>query len=74
MRQIKLKTQGEKGWHYGDQVKILKGMQELVGQTGRVIAAEGEYLRVKLDYPVYIKEVGIVKDDIWMPSTIRKLK
>ena len=74
--QIYLRTPGDKGWHYGDRVKIKpgKGTDEFANKTGMVIGAEGEYLRIRIDEPVQVKGVGWVQDDLWMPYTLRKIQ
>jgi len=75
-REVKLVDYDQRGWHYGDRVKIKSGggMSEFYGKTGSVISAEGEYLRIKLDEPVMVKGVGMVSDDLWMPSLLTKIK
>jgi hypothetical protein len=51
-------------------VKILKGMKEFVGKTGRIIDEEKmkhspKRSRVRLDKPVDVPGVGLVTDDLW---------
>lgn len=55
-------------------VKILGGMSEFIGQTGVVIARDGEHLRVKLDRPVMIEGIGLVTDDLWEPRLLRTVR
>jgi len=76
-RNLKLVDYDKPGWHYGDHVKLLNNQgrkDEFSGSGGIIIAAEGEYLRVKLDKPIHIEGIGIVKDDLWMPYLLRKTK
>lgn len=75
-RNITLKGYDQPGWHYGDSVRIkpIGGMKEFYGKTGTVIGAEGEYLRIRLDFPVDIHGVGRVSDDLWMPYTLKKIR
>lgn len=74
---LKLVDYSKPGWHYGDHVKILNNQgrkDKFTGSGGTVIAAEGEYLRIKLDEPINIKGVGMVTNDLWMPYLLRKTK
>ena len=73
-RMLRLVDRQEKGWHYGDRVEIKAGLKEFIGKTGYIIGAENEYLRVNLDTPVNIPGVGKVEDDLWIPSTLKKIK
>ena len=61
---------------YGQHVKIKPGygMKEFSGKTGTVIGVEDEYLRVSLDNSIHIPGVGWVSDDLWMPSSLNKVK
>ena len=63
---------------YGARVRVKPvkggGLGEFGGHKGTVIGIEGEYLRIKLDEPVYVKGVGMVRDDLWMPYTVTKLR
>lgn len=61
---------------YGATVKIKpgRGLDEFAGKTGTVIGIEDEYLRIKFAEPVYVKGVGMVKDDLWMPHTVSKVR
>jgi hypothetical protein len=43
-----------------------------VGKKGRVVAREYGQYRVKLDEPVKVKGVGLVKDDLWDAQFLKK--
>jgi len=64
----------------GKRVRILGGMQEFVGKTGTIIAAEklGKhepmYYRVRLDTPVEIPLVGLVRDDLWQGHMLKTIR
>jgi len=75
-RDLYLRSSGDRGWHYGDRVQVRPegGMSEFRNVKGTVIGAEGEYLRIKFDSPVNVRSVGLVKDDLFMPHTIRKIR
>ncbi len=52
----------------GQRVKIVAGMREFLGQTGRIIDTEGKrpvMYRVRLDEPLYVENVGTVTSDLW---------
>jgi len=61
----------------GKRVKILGGMPEFVGRTGTIIGTEklGRnepiYYRVRMDTPVDIPGVGLVRDDLWQGNLLK---
>jgi hypothetical protein len=55
-------------------VKILGGMSEFIGQTGRVQGKEDGLYRVILDTPVTVPGVGIVTSDLWEPRLLRTIR
>ena len=59
---------------YGRHVKILGGMKEFVGKTGMVVDREGKLLRVYLDQPVEIPNLGMVTDDLWEPRLLKTIR
>jgi hypothetical protein len=75
-RELHLRQPGDSGWHYGDRVKVKPegGMSEFRNVTGTVIGAEGEYLRIEFDSPVHVKGMDPVRDDIFMPYTVKKIR
>ena len=60
----------------GKRVRILPGggMAEFHGKTGTIVNVEGEYYRVRLDAPVEIPVVGLVRDDLWIGSLLRTIR
>jgi hypothetical protein len=61
---------------YGRRVEIKPqgGMKEFWGKTGTVVGKEMKMLRVKLDEPVHIPGVGMVKDDLWEPGLLKTIR
>ena len=62
-----------RGWQYGDRVKVKPDRMGFGSHFGTVIGIEDEYLRIKFDEPVDVKGVGLVRDDLFMPYTVRKV-
>lgn len=58
---------------YDQHVKIMGGMKEFVGQTGRIIAKEGNMYRVKLDNPVEVPYAGRVTSDLWEGRFLKRV-
>lgn len=62
----------------GTRVRINEGMREFIGSTGTVICHEqdGRTLlnRVRLDSPVEVPMVGLVKDDLWANEFLTRLR
>lgn len=60
----------------GKRVRIAAGggMREFIGCTGEIVAVEGEYYRVRLDTPVQIEGVGLVRDDLWMGHLLKTVR
>jgi len=60
----------------GRNVRILKGggMPEFFGQTGTITDIEDGMYRVRLDTPVCIPGVGLVRDDLWEGHFLKTLK
>ena len=58
----------------GQTVKILGGMKEFHGKIGTIGAKEGKAYRVHLHEPVHIPGVGHVKDDLWEPQHLKRIK
>jgi hypothetical protein len=59
-------------------VKILGGMREFIGRTGRIIdntETDGRTVmyRVRLDSPVLIEGLGEVQDDLWSGKLLRNI-
>jgi len=63
---------------YGPNVKILAGMSEFIGKTGTIIDSEKDgrvtMYRVRLDTPVDIPGVGLVRDDLWAGEYLRRVR
>ncbi len=59
---------------YGQRVKILRGMNDFVGKTGRIISKEGKQFRVKFDEPIEVQGIGKVTSDLWDGNMIRTIK
>lgn len=62
----------------GQRVKVLAGMTEFVGSTGRVVdntERDGRttMYRVRLDVPVNVPGVGLVTDDLWAVEYLKKV-
>jgi hypothetical protein len=60
----------------GQQVRILGGMSEFVGKTGTIVGVElgrPVMFRVRLDKPVEVPYVGLVKDDLWEGNLLRRV-
>jgi hypothetical protein len=60
----------------GEYVRINAGMNEFVGSTGTIVGVEGikpKMYRVRLDEPVSIPSVGLVKDDLWEGSHLKRV-
>ncbi|SEP09835.1 hypothetical protein SAMN02990966_03957 [Rhodospirillales bacterium URHD0017] len=55
-------------------VKILEGVQQLVGQTGVIVDKEDKHYRVKLNQPVEVPGVGLVTSDLWLPSALKVIR
>lgn len=59
-------------------VQILNGMREFVGKTGVVVGHEKlgrqTFNRVRLDEPVEVSGVGLVKDDLWESNCLKTLR
>jgi hypothetical protein len=49
-------------------------MAEFVGKTGVIIAREGMLLRVRLDEPVDVPNVGNVTDGLWEPRLLKTFR
>lgn len=63
----------------GMRVKILSGMSEFVGKTGEIVdnsERDGRITmyRVRLDTPVQIPHVGLVRDDLWAGEYLRGIR
>lgn len=62
----------------GTRVKVNGGMDELIGAKGIVVAHEKDgpvtMNRVRLDHPVEVVGVGLVKDDLWDSSLLKRCK
>ncbi|MEW6199782.1 MAG: hypothetical protein AB1601_14105 [Planctomycetota bacterium] len=63
----------------GKRVRILGGMQEFVGLTGTIVdvekhSREPAYYRVRLDTPVEIPMVGLVRDDLWQGRMLKTIR
>jgi len=58
----------------GQTVKIISGMKEFHGKIGTIGAKEGKAYRVHLHEPVHIPGVGHVKDDLWEPQHLKRIK
>ena len=58
----------------GQKVKITGGMKEFVGRTGIVAFKEDGLYRVRLDEPVNIPGIGIVRDDLWGGSFLKRIR
>ena len=54
-------------------VRILAGLPEMIGKTGKVIGKEGKMLRVRFDTPIYIEGIGEVFDDLWEPRLLKTI-
>jgi hypothetical protein len=72
--ELKFKTWGERGWHFGDRVKITDSHGIFKNKIGTAIGVEGEYIRIQLDKPVNIPGVGMVTNDLWMPHLLKKIR
>ncbi len=63
----------------GKRVRILGGMQEFVGKIGTIVdvekhSREPAYYRVRLDTPVQIPLVGLVRDDLWQGHMLKTIR
>ncbi len=63
----------------GRRVTITGGMPEFVGRTGTIVGVEytnGRNLlyRVRLDEPVEVPGVGLVRDDLWESRYLRNVR
>ncbi len=61
----------------GRSVQIKAGMKEFVGKTGVVQYREDgpdRLYRVRLDEPVYVHSVGLVRDDLWNRASLKLLR
>lgn len=59
---------------YGRSVRILSGLDEFVGKTGTVIDKEDRMYRIRLDTPVRVEGVGVVRDDLWERNGFKLLR
>lgn len=59
---------------YMRSVKIKSGMTEFIGCTGQIVGQEMKMYRVRLDEPVMIPGVGMVKDDLWERACFNVLR
>jgi hypothetical protein len=60
----------------GQRVKIMAGMTEFVGKLGTIVDVEQgrpPMYRVRLDQPVEIPYVGLVRDDLWEGKLLRRI-
>jgi hypothetical protein len=63
----------------GKRVRIVGGMPEFVCQTGTIIdiekhSHEPAYYRVRLDTPVEIPLVGLVRGDLWQGRMLKTIR
>lgn len=59
----------------GQQVRILGGMAEFVGELGEIVDYEGDGMyRVELSRPVFIEGIGEVHDDLWNGPMLRTVR
>lgn len=63
---------------YGARVQVLMGMTEFVGKTGTVVGWEKDgrtwLNRVKLDVPVEVPGVGVVRSDLWASEYLKGVR
>jgi hypothetical protein len=52
-------------------VRLLRGV---VGRTGTIAFKEGDLCRVRLDEPVDVPGVGMVCDDLWEGSFLKRVR
>jgi hypothetical protein len=64
-------THAHRSRTYGRRVRIVGGMAEFIGKIGTVIGREGPLLRVRLDEPVEVENVGRVTDELWEPRLLK---
>jgi hypothetical protein len=60
-------------------VRITGGMSEFIGRTGKIVDDSDRdgrttLYRVRLDEPVEIPHVGLVSDDLWPGSMLKKVR
>ena len=60
----------------GKNVRILGGMSEFIGQLGTIVDYErrDRLYRVELDEPVYVPNVGEVRDDLWEGRLLKTIR
>jgi hypothetical protein len=58
----------------GQRVRITAGMGEFVGKTGTIQWKEDGLYRVRLDEPVEVPYVGLVRDDLWEGKLLRRIR
>jgi hypothetical protein len=51
--------------------RLLRGF---VGRTGRIASKEGDLYRVRLDEPVDVPGVGMVRDDLWEGGFLKRVR
>lgn len=73
-----VKKEGLRESRMGKRVKITGGMPQFVGQTGTIVGQEtdgrNKMYRVRLDNPVDIPGVGVVKDDLWQGQYLKPVR